>query len=141
MESITGIPQNIDSLEVKKLGDILYFEGPLLSHVQLGGDEFLMKWVDHDEESNRWMLKKVNENILWAYFNKQISLKDIFTISSPKEILFLDLSHELEIISAVLSEVKDIPESYLPENGSLFDAEHQEPYAIDLAEGIVKPFI
>ena len=143
MENIIGIPQDVTRLPpMSKLGDLIYFEGPLLSHVSfsqvaVGGPEFLMKWVDNDEDSNRWMLKQIDDNILWAYFNKQISLRELFTINNYQIVILLDYSDDQKILSSWISELGDIPNSYLPEEDSFFEPDQHESYSLELSKRII----
>ena len=67
MKTIKGIcikKRNFDKF--KKVADLIYFDGPLLSHyVTNKGDNYLFYWIDQDDTNNRWMFIRTDyDNIM-----------------------------------------------------------------------------
>jgi len=73
MEKLEGtMIQNL-GIRLKCLGDLLYHEGPLLSHFVNEADEcehYFYKWSDCDDTCNRWIIFKVSENSLKYFLRK-----------------------------------------------------------------------
>lgn len=121
MESLDGfISKDFPYKDLKKVSDLIYYEGPMLSHFSNGKDSFLYLWVDNNDSVNRWIVIKIDDNILANYFKKRISLKYILETSNTY-ILFTDINEKLNNISNVLLPIDKIPESYLPSDESYFN--------------------
>jgi hypothetical protein len=53
-----NINKSLDTGNFVRIGDLSYFEGPLLSLFEElnSGHLYLLDWVDRDEKSNRWLI-------------------------------------------------------------------------------------
>ena len=50
------------------MADLIYFDGPLLSHyVTTKGDNYLFYWIDQDETNNRWMFIRTDYDNIQKY--------------------------------------------------------------------------
>ena len=57
MKTINGFSINFDFSKLIKVADLIYYDGPLLSHyVSNKGENYLFYWVDVDNEYNRWVV-------------------------------------------------------------------------------------
>ena len=57
MKTIKGLPTIFNPKRLNKVSDLIYFDGPFLSHfVSERGDNYLYYWVDTDDEYNRWLI-------------------------------------------------------------------------------------
>ena len=84
MEKIKGFEIQFDFSNFKKIADLIYFEGPLLSHYVSGkGDDYLFYWVDSDDNDNRWLVLRVSLANLQRYMAKDLSLREL--IETPND--------------------------------------------------------
>ena len=139
MDTIQGL--NIAKLGFKPLhmGDLLFHEGPLLSHFidkNNPHEHYLYKWVDSDETFNRWMIAKLSEESLKDFFNKKINLRQIITQNAF--VYLLDLDNDLAERTILILNTNDLPEDYLPTQNAFFNEKQYEPYAFNLKETLLK---
>jgi hypothetical protein len=76
----TLIPKN--SLpKMIKIKDLIYFDGPLLSHFEtIYNENFLFYWVDANQDFNRWLIFRTSEKLLDKYIEKKKSLFELMVI-------------------------------------------------------------
>jgi hypothetical protein len=133
MEKLKCIKVSGLGFNPKKMGDFIYYEGPLLSHFQdttQPNEHYFYRWVDDDSEVNRWLIFKVNKENLIKFFNGLFTELDL--IATNNVVTFLDLDDSLNKRGIYLSSFEDIPDDYLPSNKTFFDAGRYEPYALEL---------
>jgi hypothetical protein len=120
--------ENFSSIEIKNLGvnlekisDFLYHEGPLLSlyrdkdHI----DKYsFYKWVECDNIYNRWMVFSFSRAHLRSFLFKEYTLKQL--ISSNSFVFFIDINDNMESIHFRLSSISEIPLSYWPSENSFY---------------------
>ncbi len=132
MKRLSGVKINkLDFIPIKQ-GDLLYHEGPLLSVFKdaLSDNYYFYKWSDCDDKAHRWLVFKVAIKHLKAFFDKQISIRQLI-LEQPFS-YFLDLDTYLEPINIALVAVANMPESYLPEQDSYFEVDDFESYGLIL---------
>ena len=132
MKRLLGVKINkLDFIPIKQ-GDLLYHEGPLLSVFKdaLSDNYYFYKWSDCDDKAHRWLVFKVTIKNLKAFFDRQISIRQLI-LEQPFS-YFLDLDTHLEPIYIALVAVANMPKSYLPEQDSFFDVHDFESYALVL---------
>ena len=84
MNKIEGFPIEFDFSKFRCISDLIYFDGPFLSHyVSEKGDDYLFYWVDRDDNFNRWIVVRVSLPTLQQYIARQIPLRDI--IAKPND--------------------------------------------------------
>src|SRR5688572_17020448 len=122
MEMLVG--ENIGKLPfrgLKKVADLIYFDGPILSHFK---DEFnkdlLFYWVDYNNEVNRWIVIQINEHLLSKYLLKKIPLTNIFNNPINDIFFSLEIGDKLEYRNIVQIFKGDLPGEYMPEDNSVF---------------------
>lgn len=84
MRKIEGYDIQYDFSGFKKIADLIFFEGPFLSHyISDKGDDYLFYWVDKDETDNRWLVLRVSLANLQKYIAKELTLLQL--IESPND--------------------------------------------------------
>ncbi len=76
-----------------RIGDLSYFEGPLISLFEElnSGHLYLFDWVDRDENTNRWLIYRASPNYLLQFIHSRISHLELFQRRPEKEIYFADI--------------------------------------------------
>lgn len=130
MKELKGISIQKLGFVPQKIGDLIYFEGPLLSlFLDRNNPDiyYLYKWADCNETNNRWLVIQLNSINLRSFFFKEVSLRNLLLSSPLTYVLGLDDSlAEKEIIVCSTS---DLPEIYLPKENSYFSEEKFTDFA------------
>lgn len=112
------------------MGDLLYYDGPLFSHlINEKKEDFLMKWCGQHGQYHRWLLAKTNEELLLRYFNREIGDLNLFLKNPDGFAYIVDTDSAIEWRNIFLTAVGDIPVEYLPEDVAFYDHTGFEPYA------------
>ena len=121
MISVKSIQINKLDFHPKKVLDLIYFEGPLLSlyYEAESNKYYLYKWTDSDEQCNRWMILAITDFELLAYLTKKMSLKQL--IIGYSFVFLVDMNHLLETKQIMISNTQELPLDYLPNDDSFFD--------------------
>ena len=125
MEKLHGISIKSDWLnDLVKVSDLIYYEGPLLSHYQsLFGEDYLFYWVDTDDTYNRWLIINVSIIKLQDYLNRKISLYQLITELDAGLVYKVDIDKDIRFHNLELLYIHELPESYLPNKNSLYSFE------------------
>lgn len=108
--------------ELKWVGDLIEYDGPLLSHYQSeSGDNFLYYWCDNTAELNRWYVFRVSRNQLDRYLNKKTSLKNLMIRSADPLNYYVDLNDKVQEEAVYLVDNSSLPEAYIPQDDSLYE--------------------
>ena len=122
MRAISGIAVPFDPSMINKVADLIYFDGPLLSHYYSDkGDDYLFYWVDSDSDYNRWLLIRTDLNTIQSYLDKRITLYSIVTNPNDGFLRILDIDANAKITSVRLVLPAALPEDYLPSEDSYYD--------------------
>lgn len=135
MKSLSAITINKLDVELTYGGDLIFYEGPLLTHYSNPRDpneHFFYKWVDSDDIHHRWMIFKITVDDLLLFFDGNWTLLDLIRINPF--CYFVDIADNLKIERRFICSTEAIPEDYLPSATSIFDANHYEAYAGELKE-------
>lgn len=124
MKELTGIRISQLGFQPQKLGDLIYYEGPLLS--LFIDDEnpdiyYLYKWVDNDKTVNRWIVVQINSAILRNFFHKRISLRNLI-VTHPVT-FSVEMNNGLAEQNIQVCATAELPEEYLPAENSFYDEE------------------
>jgi hypothetical protein len=141
MENLKWIKINGLDFTPKKMGDLIYYEGALLSHFQDSAktnEHYFFRWVDNDENSNRWLIFKVSREDLIHFFNKELYEFDL--IAKNNVITFLDLDDNLNKLGIYVSAFEDVPNDYLPSKKAFFETNRYESYALKLKNTLESSF-
>lgn len=108
--------------ELVKVSDLLYFDGPLLSHFQsLDNDHYLFYWVDVDDQFNRWIIFRVSLEKIKRYLNRKDTLHTVLLTSIEEFVYKVDIDESLTYNNVDLIFIKDLPDNYLPEQDSFYN--------------------
>ena len=121
MKNVKGFDIQFDFSSFRKIADLIYYEGPLLSHyVSSKGDDYLFYWVDRDDVDNRWLVLRVSLASLQKYVAGETSLLDL--IGSPNDgyLYMIDVDNDLSYHNVKLVQPSDLPEDYLSAEDSYY---------------------
>jgi hypothetical protein len=126
MEKVNGISLKSEWLkDLVKVSDLIYYDGPLLSHYQsLSGEDYLFYWVDTDDTYNRWLIINISIVKLQDYLNRKISLYQLITELDAGLIYKVDIDKDIQFNNFELLYIYELPETYLPTKNSLYSFEH-----------------
>jgi len=116
MEAINGILlEKLPVKELHKVSDLIYYDGPLLSHFQSNNNEnYLFFWTDVDDTFNRWLVVRVSIERLQAYLNGKLSFYNIITEPNDNFVYKVDIDADLNYHNVLMLFPEQIPQSYLP---------------------------
>ena len=119
------------SLPRRKLGDLLYHEGPLLSIYQHDPDSsyYLCKWTDSDETCNRWLYFPTAPAELAMFFFQKSSLLDL--IKKSTWVFLIDIDNDINTKQIIVTTADRLPASYFPYEDSYFCEDDFTAYAAD----------
>lgn len=124
MRDINGYDIQFDFSDFKKIADLVYFDGPFLSHyVSPRGDDYLFYWVDKDDNDNRWLILRVSLASLQRYIGKSMTLRQLIEAPNDGYLYLADISNDLEYHNIKLIQPSTLPEDYLPEENSYYEFE------------------
>jgi len=129
MLELKGLELPALEFSLSKLGDFLFWEGPLMSHfVNDRGEDFIFKWSDKDNRHNRWMVYKTTPSLLLGYFNGRLNSLDLILSNPDGFVYFIEMDNDLAHRRITLLKNQDIPGQYLPLPDSFYETETYEPY-------------
>ena len=124
MKTIKGFDIKYDFSKFKKIADMIYFEGPLLSHyVSSKGDDYLFYWVDRDDKDNRWLVLRVSLSNLQKYMVKDLTLRELIETPNDGYLYCVDVDNDINYHNVKLVQPADFPEEYLPAKDSYYEFE------------------
>jgi hypothetical protein len=122
-----GIDIEYDFNGLTKINDLIYFDGPLLSHyVDASGNNMLFYWVDVDDKYNRWLFFRVENDLLNKYVDKKRTLFDLIRNRGDSFVYMVDIDDNILYHNTRLVLVKNIDSSYLPSEDSYFEFESSD---------------
>lgn len=133
MKNIKGLKINHLDFHPLKMGDFLYYEGPLLSHFidkNKPSDHYFYRWVDFNDDSHRWLIFKSSEKDIKLFLCNDISLWDM--INKNSTITLVDLDDDLNKKQIIVTTMSELPESYLPSEKSYYKEEQYHHYTVEL---------
>jgi len=110
---------------LNRIGDIIYFEGPLLALYQSeqNGRLFLCDWVDRDAQSNRWLKYRTTALAVYQFLQKAISHRDLLRAKYTKgEFWSFEVNTEAGHHRFYRLDKDKFPEPYLPRPDSFFES-------------------
>ena len=142
MEKLKAFPIEDLGIKLQLQGDLLYHEGPLLSHFvneDNPKEHYFYKWTDCDDVSNRWLIFKVSIEKLHDFFEQKVNLLQL--IKQNPFVYLIDLDNDLNQKNLFFCQKQNIPEDYLPSENSFFKEVQYEKYALLLKEKLNKSLI
>lgn len=122
MEAIKGILlERLPIKDLQKVSDLIYYDGPLLSHFQSGNNEnYLFFWADVDDTFNRWLVVRVSIERLQAYLNGKLTFYNIITEPNDNFVYKVDIDADLNYQNVLMLFPEQIPQSYLPDRNAKY---------------------
>lgn len=118
---IFGFPMEFNLQKLTKCSDLIYFDGPLLSHyIDDAGDNYLLYWLESDEKCNRWMIVRTTMLQVQSYVSKLVSLRDVILNPCDTFVFVTDIDDELHCHNTKCVPLKSIPNEYLPAEDSFY---------------------
>lgn len=112
-----------------RVGDLIYFEGPLLTLFEdsKSDDLYLYDWADKDDAYNRWLIYRAAPELLSAFIQQNISYQTFFNAATKDGFYVVDINRNLEHHHTKFVEYKDLPIAYDSNEPTYFD-EADAPY-------------
>lgn len=113
-----AVPNNLT-----RVGDLVYFEGPLLTLFENSGNGhfYLFDWIDRDKFFNRWLVYRISPAALLSFISNQISHLDLFKSNPDGKFYFTDIEAKHKMNDYALLELIDVPLKYFPNSENYFD--------------------
>ena len=114
MENIKGV--SVDMPLFITVQDLMYYDGPLSTHVKINDEDYLFDWVDCDEKYNRWLISKSDINRINKYLKDDI----FYDLTFPRIedfVIMVDITYnngEVEYHNVMKVMNEDVPEDYKP---------------------------
>lgn len=117
------------NFQFEKLGDFLFYEGPILSHlISQKNEDFLIQWCGNDQDYNRWLLFKTDYHLLHKYLSGKLTDFDLLSKNPDKFAYIIDIDNDVIWRKIWKIALDKIPEEYLPSLESKYDSDDFEPY-------------
>lgn len=108
--------------ELVKVEDLVYYDGPLLSHYRTeAGKHYLFSFVDTDEVANRWLVLEITIAHLYDYLTDSRTLFDIYQQDYNAKLVVADTDGQGDFVQALLVPSSELDPEYLPEPASYFE--------------------
>lgn len=131
MIPINGKKISKDFSRFIKVSDLIYFDGPLLSHfISPNGENYLFYWCDVDDLYNRWIIFRTDLLTIQKYIEKNISLREIITNPTDGFVYLTDIDNDINYNNIQLLLANEIPEEYIPNTNSYFDFEVKDSISL-----------
>lgn len=111
MQPLKAIIEDFPAAHVKKVRDIVYYEGPLVAEmVHPNGDSYICCWCDCDEFCNRWLTFRIDKaNVPGA---ENFLIEDLLALCLDTFVYFMDIDTHGDRRNVAKVFIADIPEEY-----------------------------
>ncbi|WP_161889290.1 hypothetical protein [Pontibacter russatus] len=136
MENVQGYKLSGFPFEnLVKVKDLLYYDGPLLSHFidEVEETHYFYLWVDYNEEFNRWLIFRVDEYDLVEYLVGIEPLQGLIWKNKNEFLYIVDIDADVNYYNPTIVRASDLPNSYIPDEFSYFNSPIPEIYESLLA--------
>ena len=121
MKIITGFDIKFDFSKLIKVADLIYFDGPLLSHyMSEKGENYLFHWVDSDDEHNRWIILRTDIISIQQYLEKKVNLRSLTVGANDGFVYSVDIDDNLNYTNIKAVPTAALPEDYIPTEESFY---------------------
>lgn len=121
------------TFDLIKIDDLIFFEGPVLSYFKdKNNKDYFMRWIEMDDQCNRWMLFQVSKENILEHLNGHVTLLSLINQVASGIVYFIDIDSHIEFNQIKSVEVSKIPSSYLPGEQSYFEMKYGTQYAQQL---------
>lgn len=107
---------------LERIGDLINFEGPLLSLFKDNKTDkiYLFDWIDDDELFNRWLIYNVDLDVMSRFIKKEISYNQMF---DSVTVFYVTDIERGKIPPFDINKLEKIPPEYFPSDFTFFDEE------------------
>lgn len=128
MKRLHGKSAAFELKELQRCGDLIYCEGPLLTHYMSDdGNHYLVCWVDADEHCNRWIIFRTNIANLRKYIAKGVTLRHLVCHPADNLVWVTDIDNSETQCNTQVLQPGELPEEYLPAEESYYAFETDDP--------------
>ena len=121
MKTINGFDIKFDFRKLIKIADLIYFDGPLLSHyMSEKGENYLFHWVDSDDKHNRWIVFRTDIISIQQYLEKKINLRSLTIEANDGFVYSVDIDDALDYSNIKAVPIAALPEDYIPTEKSFY---------------------
>ena len=132
MKAINGFNINYDFSKLIKVADLIYFDGPLLSHYMSDkGENYLFHWADADDDYNRWIVLRTDILSIQQYLDKKINLRSLFMKPNDGFVFSVDIDDNINYTNIKFVPIEALPEEYIPTEDSFYSFKMEDD--IDLS--------
>jgi hypothetical protein len=121
---------------LKKVADLAFFDGPILSHYKSKSlnKNYLISWIDYDEQFNRWLALEVTVPHLYDYLTDAKSLFSIVNESYNSKLFIFSTDTEGASANGLLVSADELIANYQPDEDSYFESVMPAGYTAFFAE-------
>lgn len=121
MKTINGFNINFDFSKLIKVADLIYFDGPLLSHYMSDkGENYLFLWVDADDDYNRWVVLRTDILSIQQYLDKKVNLRSLMMNPNDGFVFSVDIDDDINYSNIKVVPIDALPEEYFPTEDSFY---------------------
>ncbi|OZV69726.1 hypothetical protein [Winogradskyella aurantia] len=122
LRHIKGFKIETLPFELEKVGDLMYFDGSLMSvYKDINNNPFIFDWVDSNEEFNRWLVYQINSTSLNSYIIGESTHYNLLNNPLNSIVFVLDKDNENVIRNCQVCSPNNLPYDYLPHSGLKFE--------------------
>ncbi|PSG90894.1 hypothetical protein [Aurantibacter aestuarii] len=115
----------LDLSKFDKIEDIIFYDEPILTHLKKNEENYLMYLVDTVEDTDIYLIYKIQESELYSYLTSNISLYELFSKNS-NPIFKIKQNFNGEVIESNVVFIENIDEKYLPISNSFLEFKPSE---------------
>jgi len=122
---VTSNTFRIENEAFEHIGDLEWFEGPLLSLFleNTSNSPYILHWVDIQNDTHRWLLYPVSPRALQLYLNGKITNEDLIWLQPAGMLRLVDMNADMHVQEVKYCSAADLPVDYLPTAESYFDVD------------------
>lgn len=102
-----------DLTQFEKIEDIIFLDEPILSHYTRNKKHFLLYLVDTLINSDKYLLLEVEEELIFQYLTKRVSLRDLI-IENQNIGYFIEQDFKGTVVDVGIIQSELIDDNYLP---------------------------
>ncbi|NDV58316.1 hypothetical protein [Bacteroides sp. 519] len=123
LSTYSGKNNELNVKDILRIGDLVYFEGPLLSLYQDRYNHlYIFDWVDRDNKCNRWLVYRVTPQVLMQFLKGDLSHYELFEQRGDTYSIDIENSGRL-LFDSDLLKLAEVPLIYYPNKDDYFDIE------------------
>lgn len=124
LSHICGIEIPKFPIQLEKVGELIYFEGALMSLCADGsGNPFIQDWVDSNDSVNRWLIYATNAELLQEYIFGRLTHFQLLFNANQDTIFVVDRDNSNNETKCIITSSAKLPYEYLPQTDLKFQSE------------------